>query len=452
MRTATMTAAPVDPEPAPAAASIELLMGGFGDAIAATGVLSALASRHGTIEVHGGGIAELLQLPNVVVRDDRKRLAKQLATDYTLAIEPPTGFTHFKQHLSSHFADQVGLERVVRRPHLCTGLSTNQVLQQLGLPRKGYVVVNRRAGWRPRIPAARDMDAVIQLLKEVSGLPVVEVGLTPDAGDVSAHTAVNLQNRTSLAALYHVLDGAALVFTLDSMVYHMAMDRALTTRVLCWWGNIPPELRAYPASFDYHNRRCVECCRQPLTTVPDHCFTGTDACLALDVARLKPVLEDVFRDFPSFLNVGDAKGFVQDVALEYCTGHGLDVGAGKNPLPGAIPVDQGTDANAYDLSRWADGSMDYVFSSHCLEHLDRWQDALVEWLRVLRPGGVLFLYLPHEQMTMWLPGSPWVGQDHRWVPTWQRVTDFVRHQGLVILGGDPGPDRAFGFWAAFRKS
>ena len=449
MRTTAATALDVRPEPA--IRSIELLMGGYGDAIAATGIVSALAARHGTIEVHGGGIAELLQFPNVVVRDDRKRLAKQVETDYTLAIEPPTGFTHFRQHLSFHLGDQVGLPRAIRRPHLCTGLSTNLVLQQLRLPHKGYVVVNRRAGWKPRIPARDEMDRVIQLLKEVSGLPIVEVGLTPDPADVSAHTDLNLQNRTTLAALYHVLDGAALVFTLDSMVYHLAMERALTTRVLCWWGNIPPELRAYPASFDYHNRRCFECCRQGPRTVPDHCFTGTDACLALDFARVKPVLEDVFRDFPSFLNVGDAKSFVQDVALEYCTGRGIDVGAGKNPLPGAIPVDQGADANAYDLSRWPDGSMDYVFSSHCLEHLDRWQEALVEWLRVVRSGGVLFLYLPHEKMTMWLPGSPWVGQDHRWVPTWQRVTDFLRHHGLVILGGDPGPDRAFGFWGAFRK-
>jgi SAM-dependent methyltransferase len=187
-------------------------------------------------------------------------------------------------------------------------------------------------------------------------------------------------------------------------------------------------------------------------TVPDRCFTGTDACLTLDFARVKPVLEDLFRDFPSFLNVGDAKAFVQDVALEYCVGRGIDVGAGKNPLPGATPVDQGDDANAYDLGRWPDGSLDYVFSSHCLEHLDRWQEALVEWVRVIRPGGVLFLYLPHEKMTMWLPGSPWVGQDHRWVPTWQRVSDFLRHRGLVVLGADPGPDRAFGFWGAFRKS
>jgi SAM-dependent methyltransferase len=437
--------------PAPRVASVELLMGGLGDAIAATGALSALAAEHGTIEVHGGGIGDLLHLPSIVVRDDRQRLVKQADTDFTLAIEPATGFTHFKQPLSFHFGDQLGLPRVVRRPHLCTALSTNLVLQQLGLPHKGYMLVNRRAGWKPRVPAAHDMDLVIKALKDVCQLPVVEVGLTRDPSDVSAHTDLNLQNRTDLPALYHLIDGAALVFTLDSMVYHLAMERGLSTRVFCWWGNIPPELRAYPGSFDYHNRRCFECCKQPMQCVPDHCFTGTDDCLKLDLERVTPVIEDLFREFPSFLNHGDAKAFVEDIALEFCRGQGLDIGAGKHPLPGATPVDQGSDTNAYDLSRWPDASMEFVFSSHCLEHLDEWRNALVEWMRVLKPGAVLFLYLPHEKMTMWLPGSPWVGRDHRWVPTWPRVSDFLRHRGMTILGCDPGPDRAFGFWGAFRK-
>lgn len=42
-------------------------------------------------------------------------------------------------------------------------------------------------------------------------------------------------------------------------------------------------------------------------------------------------------------------------------------------------------------------SMDYVFSSHCLEHLKKPLNyILYEWVRVLKPGGLLILYLPHK--------------------------------------------------------
>jgi SAM-dependent methyltransferase len=81
-------------------------------------------------------------------------------------------------------------------------------------------------------------------------------------------------------------------------------------------------------------------------------------------------------------------------------------------LTGARPVEDGTHENAYVL-READGSLDFVFSSHTLEHLDRPWDALSEWIRVLKPGGVLFLYLPHPACEMWKPERL---RFHRWSP------------------------------------
>jgi len=40
--------------------------------------------------------------------------------------------------------------------------------------------------------------------------------------------------------------------------------------------------------------------------------------------------------------------------------------------------------------------MDFVFSSHLLEHLEKPLDALKEWWRVIKQGGYLVLYLPHK--------------------------------------------------------
>lgn len=431
--------------------SIELLMGGIGDCIAASGMISYLRSIHDEIQVHGGGLADLLHFDKISVIDNRYRLRKLAETDYTLAIEPATGFTHFKQHLSYHFSDQLQIPRCIRRPNLMTNLSTSFVLNAYSLPHKGYIVVTRSAGWEPRVPAEDDMDWVIGHLKGKTGLPVVEVGVSRDIGRVSRHTDLNLLNRTSVHSLYHILDGAKYIFTLDSMVYHLAMERHLGTPVLVWWGNIPPALRAYHGSFDYHNELCFECSRKDLMTVPRQCFNGAKSCLTLIKDKMAAIIDDMLSLYPKHLNVGNAKSFVEDIAAEYCRGRGLDVGAGRFPFQDAIPVDNGTYLNACNLRRFADGSLDYVFSSHCLEHLDSWKEALSEWTRVLKKGGTLFLYLPHESMVQWHPNSPWVGSDHRWIPVMSRVSEYLVNNGMAAIAFDQGPDRYYSFWGVFRK-
>lgn len=47
------------------------------------------------------------------------------------------------------------------------------------------------------------------------------------------------------------------------------------------------------------------------------------------------------------------------------------------------------------------GEVDYIVSSHCLEHLADPVSALEHWKTRLVPGGVLFLYLPHPDMRYW---------------------------------------------------
>src|ERR1044071_2822122 len=80
--------------------------------------------------------------------------------------------------------------------------------------------------------------------------------------------------------------------------------------------------------------------------------------------------------YPDYLKSGGASRFIEPVAKHFCKGVGLDVGCGAWPLEGA----QGVDINALanNSSRWgraddlkiADGSLDYIFSSHCLEHIE----------------------------------------------------------------------------------
>ncbi|HUV65523.1 MAG TPA: methyltransferase domain-containing protein [Sedimentisphaerales bacterium] len=87
----------------------------------------------------------------------------------------------------------------------------------------------------------------------------------------------------------------------------------------------------------------------------------------------------------------------------YLRGTGLDLGAGDGKVcKEAIGIDIGGTAAdiKLDLSEdralgiFADGSFDYIFSSHCLEDFKCTEAILREWWRVIRPGGHLILYGP----------------------------------------------------------
>jgi ubiquinone/menaquinone biosynthesis C-methylase UbiE len=63
----------------------------------------------------------------------------------------------------------------------------------------------------------------------------------------------------------------------------------------------------------------------------------------------------------------------------------------NNAMAGVDQVD--VVAEATDLP-FADGELDYVASSHVLEHLPDIFSAWLEWWRVLRPGGISFMIVP----------------------------------------------------------
>lgn len=103
------------------------------------------------------------------------------------------------------------------------------------------------------------------------------------------------------------------------------------------------------------------------------------------------------------------------------------------------------------IQGFADGSLDYVFSSHCLEHIEDWRSALVEWIAKVKAGGVIFLYLPHPECKIWHPGSPFVGDGHKWIPTPWVVSEALKELGCEIIDRDDGPDGMFSFYVCARK-
>lgn len=87
-----------------------------------------------------------------------------------------------------------------------------------------------------------------------------------------------------------------------------------------------------------------------------------------------------------------------------------------NPiLPSAIGID--TDFPCYDGKTlpFPMESQDYVYSSHCLEHIENPYQAIEEWHRVTKIGGFVIIVVPHQflyEKKESLP-SKWNGSHHR---------------------------------------
>jgi SAM-dependent methyltransferase len=112
-----------------------------------------------------------------------------------------------------------------------------------------------------------------------------------------------------------------------------------------------------------------------------------------------------------------------------------------------VPVDiergPGTNQKLDDI---AAASQDFVFSSHCLEHIGAWEDALRAWISKLKPGGRLFLYLPHPTCAIWRPGSPFVGDGHKWAPSPEVIKSAMIALGGRVIACDDGPDAMQSFF------
>jgi SAM-dependent methyltransferase len=114
--------------------------------------------------------------------------------------------------------------------------------------------------------------------------------------------------------------------------------------------------------------------------------------------------------YPLFQTKGNASQFAIPYAKLLCKGNGVDVGFSKEEwkLPEALGADIQDSSNPYHAYNLPP-DLDYIYSSHCLEHLDNWVSAIEYWSGSLNTGGVLFLYLPHKDQQYWLP---WNNRKH----------------------------------------
>lgn len=125
------------------------------------------------------------------------------------------------------------------------------------------------------------------------------------------------------------------------------------------------------------------------------------------------------RTYPKLQSEGFASQYAFAFAEKFCKGNGVDVGyssqnwmfpralsgidLGRIHNPTGEVYDESFSATSFPPS-WS--NLDFVFSSHVLEHLPDWVGVLDYWKTKLRPGGVCFLYLPNcDYQEYWRPFS-----------------------------------------------
>ena len=123
-------------------------------------------------------------------------------------------------------------------------------------------------------------------------------------------------------------------------------------------------------------------------------------------------------------------------ATRYFVGAGIDIGAGSDPISlyqELFPAMQSVrawdlpDGDAQMLAGVADQSLDFVHSSHCLEHMRDPVQALQNWFRVLKPGGHLVCVVPDEDLYEQGRFPSTFNADHKWTFTLWKATSWSKH-------------------------
>jgi SAM-dependent methyltransferase len=92
---------------------------------------------------------------------------------------------------------------------------------------------------------------------------------------------------------------------------------------------------------------------------------------------------------------------------KYFVGNGIDIGGKPDPfelykeffpLMTGVRMWDWEDGDAEFMAGVADETFDFVFSSHCLEHIKNPHVGIANWLRVLKPNGHLIINVPEEDL------------------------------------------------------
>lgn len=206
-------------------------------------------------------------------------------------------------------------------------------------------------------------------------------------GAVIVHARVEFDGENSIDKIMArsgcTADPAVMVVDVDSTDYHIVKNMKARPYVLCI------------ETMDIH---CPKNTIVPYVPPVEEC--GTYSCdngfgaakqanaAAVDLLMVEYGYKILVRTRVNSIYV---RGDIAPLLHKTC----LNLGCGDHKLPGHVNLDikDGVDIRKLD---YADNSVDEVYASHVLEHFgaEETHDVLKEWVRVLKPGGVIRIAVP----------------------------------------------------------
>ncbi|HEY3796885.1 MAG TPA: methyltransferase domain-containing protein [Caulobacteraceae bacterium] len=150
----------------------------------------------------------------------------------------------------------------------------------------------------------------------------------------------------------------------------------------------------------------------------------------------------------------------------YFVGDGIDIGGKPDPLAlyaeffplvRSIRTWDWEDGDAQHLASVPDQSLDFVHSSHCLEHLVDPAQGLRNWVRVVKPGGHVVVTVPDEDLYEQGVFPSTFNRDHKWTFTMLKPASWSDKSINVIdllrdLGGEVAIEKIELLDTTFRGS
>lgn len=126
--------------------------------------------------------------------------------------------------------------------------------------------------------------------------------------------------------------------------------------------------------------------------------------------------------------------YERDYLKQYAIGDGIDIGCGNKKI-GEYGIDLNKNSNADIVCDMLDipiagNTKDYLISCHSLEHTPHTIQALKEWHRLLKVGGILAIAIPNgEKVDTETLGD----REHKQLFSLNTLCNFLKFVGFKII-------------------